>query len=51
MIASTARARNPSGRLTTTEDVARALVALCGPGTDWITGAVLGVDGGEDIVG
>ncbi len=51
VIASTARARNPSGRLTTTEDVARALVALCGPGTDWITGAVLGVDGGEDIVG
>ncbi|MBM4116255.1 SDR family oxidoreductase [bacterium] len=46
-----ARERNPSGRLTLPEDVAGALVALCGPGTDWITGNVIGVDGGEDIVG
>lgn len=46
-----ARERNPSGRLTVPEDVAGALVALCGPGTDWITGNVIGVDGGEDIVG
>jgi len=46
-----ARTRNPSGRLTTTADVARAIVALCRPGTEWITGDVIGVDGGEDIVG
>jgi NAD(P)-dependent dehydrogenase (short-subunit alcohol dehydrogenase family) len=46
-----ASARNPSGRLTRPEDVAAALVALAGPGTDWITGNVIGVDGGEDIVG
>src|SRR3990170_2576395 len=46
-----ARARNPSGRLTTPEDVARALVALAHPDTSWITGNVIGVDGGEDIVG
>lgn len=46
-----ARERNPAGRLTTPEDVAGALVALSGPGTDWITGNVIGVDGGEDIVG
>jgi NAD(P)-dependent dehydrogenase (short-subunit alcohol dehydrogenase family) len=46
-----AATRNPSGRLTTTEDVARALVALAHPDTYWITGNVIGVDGGEDITG
>jgi len=46
-----ARRRNPSGRLTTPEDVARAIVLLCHPDTHWITGNVIGVDGGEDIVG
>jgi NAD(P)-dependent dehydrogenase (short-subunit alcohol dehydrogenase family) len=45
-----ARRRNPSGRLTTPEDVARAIVALSHDDTAWITGNVLGVDGGEDIV-
>ena len=44
-------ARNPSGRLTTTEDVARAIVVLSHPDTYWITGNVIGVDGGEDITG
>ncbi len=43
--------RNPHGRLTTPEDVARALVALCDPGTDWITGNVINVDGGEEVSG
>ena len=42
--------RNPSGRLTRPEDVARALVALAGPDTYWITGNVINVDGGEDIL-
>ncbi len=41
---------NPSGRLTTPEDVASALVALSRPETYWMTGNVVGVDGGEDIV-
>jgi enoyl-[acyl-carrier protein] reductase III len=50
-IVATALKKNPSGRLTTTEDVARAIVALCQPGTEWITGNVIGVDGGEDLVG
>ncbi len=45
-----ARRRNPSGRLTTPEDVARAIVALAHPDTYWITGNVIGVDGGEEIV-
>jgi NAD(P)-dependent dehydrogenase (short-subunit alcohol dehydrogenase family) len=44
-------AKNPSGRLTTTEDVARAIVVLSHPDTYWITGNVIGVDGGEDITG
>jgi len=46
-----ARRRNPSGRLTTPEDVARAIVVLSHPDTHWITGNVIGVDGGEEIVG
>jgi NAD(P)-dependent dehydrogenase (short-subunit alcohol dehydrogenase family) len=37
--------------MTTTEDVARAIVVLAHPDTHWITGNVIGVDGGEDIVG
>ena len=47
----TARRRNPSGRLTTPDDVARAIVALSHDATAWITGNVIGVDGGEDVVG
>lgn len=46
-----AKQRNPAGRLTTTQDVAEALVALASPNTHWMTGNVIGVDGGEDIVG
>jgi len=44
-----ARRRNPSGRLTTPEDVAAATVALCSPLTHWVTGNVINVDGGEEI--
>lgn len=44
-----ARERNPSGRLTTPEDVAAATVALCSPDTHWVTGNVINVDGGEEI--
>ena len=44
-----ARRRNPRGRLTTPEDVARALVALSLPEAGWISGNVLHVDGGEGI--
>jgi len=42
--------RNPHRRLTRPEDVAQAIMALAGPGTHWITGNVIGVDGGEDVV-
>jgi enoyl-[acyl-carrier protein] reductase III len=50
-LAAEALRRNPSGRMTTPEDIARALVVLAHPDTAWITGNVIGVDGGEDIVG
>lgn len=41
--------RNPGGRLTTPQDVANAVVAMCHPGTDWMTGNVINVDGGEEV--
>jgi len=42
--------RNPTGRLTTAQDVAGALVALCQPSAGRINGATILCDGGEDIV-
>ncbi len=44
-----ARRRNPGGRLTEPDDVAQAIVALSLPGTRWISGNVIGVDGAEDV--
>lgn len=41
---------NPSRRMTRVEDVAGALISFCAPGTGWITGTVIRVDGGEDII-
>jgi NAD(P)-dependent dehydrogenase (short-subunit alcohol dehydrogenase family) len=46
-----ARSRNPAGRMTTPEDVAACLVELARPGTRWMTGCVVNVDGGEDVAG
>ena len=46
-----ALAKNPYGRLTTPADVAASITALCADGTHWITGNVIGVDGGEDLTG
>lgn len=43
--------KNPSGRMTTVDDVATAIVTLSREGTHWITGNVIGVDGGELISG
>ena len=43
--------RNPSGRLTTPQDVGSAIVKLSEDGLDWVTGNVIGVDGGEFISG
>ncbi len=39
--------KNPHGRLTSTQDVARTIAALSHPATYWLTGNVLYVDGGE----
>lgn len=41
--------RNPSGRLTTPQDVANAVYLLSRDEADWINGVVLAVDGGEHI--
>lgn len=46
-----AKMRNPGGRLTTPADVASAIAALMSDKTHWLTGNVIRVDGGEDIVG
>lgn len=45
-----ARWKNPGGRLTSPEDVARALILLCEDGASWVSGNVIGVDGAEDVV-
>lgn len=42
-----AEQRNPGGRMTRPEDVAEALVVLATPNTHWMTGNIIGVDGGE----
>jgi NAD(P)-dependent dehydrogenase (short-subunit alcohol dehydrogenase family) len=49
MLFEEARRRNPGGRLTIPDDVAGAIVALSLPGAGWISGNVIGVDGGEDV--
>ncbi|HBH97773.1 MAG TPA: 3-oxoacyl-ACP reductase [Candidatus Omnitrophica bacterium] len=46
-----AKLKNPHHRLTAPEDVAKAIAALSNSATQWVTGNVIGVDGGEDIVG
>ena len=43
--------RNPHRRLTTPDDVARAIAAFSNSSVQWMTGNVIGIDGGEDIVG
>jgi NAD(P)-dependent dehydrogenase (short-subunit alcohol dehydrogenase family) len=46
-----ARRRNPFGRLTTPEDVAKVIHLLCLPEAAWINGEVIRVDGGEHVSG
>ena len=46
----TVKARNPSGRLTTPQDIAKVITVFARPETQWMTGNVIRVDGGEDIV-
>ncbi len=44
------RAINPGGRLTVGQDVAEAIVTLSCTDSAWLTGNVIGVDGGEALV-
>jgi enoyl-[acyl-carrier-protein] reductase (NADH) len=44
-------ARNPHARLTTVADVAEAIVTLASTASDWISGNVINVDGGEFVTG
>ena len=46
-----AKQRNPTGRLTTPEDVAKMIALLMHDEAQFLSGNVLGVDGGEDITG
>lgn len=50
MIAAALR-KNPAHRLTTVEDVSRAIVSLAQPGLYWMNGNTINVDGGEAISG
>ncbi len=43
-------ARHPAGRLTTPPDVAGAIAMLAAGDVDWLTGNVIGVDGGEILI-
>ncbi|MCW8816406.1 MAG: SDR family oxidoreductase, partial [Ignavibacteriaceae bacterium] len=45
-----AEIKNPRGRLTTPEDVAKIISLLCRDGGEWISGGIIHADGGEDIV-
>jgi len=45
-----AQAKNPSGRVTTPQDVAQAIGLLAQPKAHWVTGNVICVDGGEFVV-
>ena len=42
--------KNPRGRLTTPEDVAKVISLLSRDGGEWISGGIINADGGEDIV-
>ncbi len=44
-----AEAMNPSGRSTTPEDVAQAIAVLADERLHWMTGNVIGIDGGEEL--
>ncbi len=45
-----ARRKNPTSRVTVPEDVAKAIALLCDERAHFISGNLIGVDGGEDIV-
>ena len=42
-------ANMPISRVGTTDDIGAAVRFLCGPESTWITGQILGVDGGHSL--
>lgn len=50
MMLKTAAERNPFKRLTTPEDIAKALVAFSNSSTQWMTANTIRIDGGENVV-
>ena len=46
-----ANKHNPSGRLTTPKDIADYVSLLSKSSNSWMTGNVIRIDGGEDIIG
>jgi enoyl-[acyl-carrier protein] reductase III len=51
LIVSESLKRNPTGRLTRPEEIAKAIAHLCSPDMSRINGAIIVVDGGEEVVG
>lgn len=47
---SNARKRNPFGRLTTPEDIAKVIDFLASDDGHWINGSIIRVDGGEQLI-
>jgi len=45
-----ARRKNPRGKLTTPDGVAKIISLFCKDGGEWISGGIINADGGEDIV-
>lgn len=45
-----AKRKNPHGKLTTPQNVAKIISLLCKDGGEWISGGLIHADGGEDIV-
>jgi NAD(P)-dependent dehydrogenase (short-subunit alcohol dehydrogenase family) len=45
-----ARRKNPRGKLTTPNQVAKIIALFCQDGGEWISGGIINADGGEDIV-
>jgi enoyl-[acyl-carrier-protein] reductase (NADH) len=43
------KASHPQGRATTPEDIAQTIAVLSDERLQWLTGNVIGVDGGEEI--
>ena len=43
--------KNPLGRLTTPDDVAKFIVLMCSSWASWVNGELIRVDGGERISG